>query len=180
MAEKEEKNKTEEPKKLSVSSEKPIFFIVLACANMLVVISIGIMLFLSRKSQVPTTQMDEMIEKERESEHHEETTGEHFESAPKLIPLEPFLVNLSQSHGRKLIKVSVDLDVSDEKVVEEIDIKKPVIRDMIITILSSKTYLEVSTKEGKENLREEIKNQLNRTFVQGEIRGVYFTEFIYN
>lgn len=176
--EKEDKNKKDESV-TSTGSEKPILFIILACVNMLVVISIGLMLFLSRKKEDPKGDMHEMMKAEEAAEHGKKE-ADHLKSTHKLIPLETFLVNLSQSHGRKLVKVSIDLDVTNDQVIEEIDIKKPVIRDIIITILSSKTYLEISTKEGKENLREEIKNQVNLSLPKGGIRGVYFTEFIYN
>lgn len=175
MAEKKTEN-SNPAQKTNASAEKPILFIILACVNMLVVMSIGVMLFLSRKNQSDKTTIHDTIKKEEEhaEEHHDSKTS------PKLIPLETFLVNLSQSHGRKLIKASLDLDVSNDQVIEEIDIQKPVIRDIIITILSSKTYLEISTKEGKENLRKEIRDQVNLSLVQGQIKNVYFTEFIYN
>jgi flagellar FliL protein len=57
---------------------------------------------------------------------------------------------------------------------------KPKIRDIIIIVLSSKTYAEVSTKEGKDELREEIRDKVNLFLTKGQINRVYFTEFIYN
>jgi len=55
---------------------------------------------------------------------------------------------------------------------------KPMIRDMIIRILSSKTVPEISTAKGKEKLKEEIKKNLNARLATGEIRNVYFTAFV--
>ncbi|MFN7904858.1 MAG: flagellar basal body-associated protein FliL [Pseudobdellovibrionaceae bacterium] len=60
------------------------------------------------------------------------------------------------------------------------DKRKSQVRDIIIILLSSKTYDEVSNREGKESLRNEIKEQLNSFLTTGEISAVYFTEFIYN
>ncbi|MCB0356990.1 MAG: flagellar basal body-associated FliL family protein, partial [Bdellovibrionales bacterium] len=57
---------------------------------------------------------------------------------------------------------------------------KPKIRDIIIVILSSKTYSQVSTKDGKDVLRGEIRDQVNLFLTKGQIKRVYFTELIYN
>lgn len=63
---------------------------------------------------------------------------------------------------------------------KEIDKLKPKVRDIIIILLSAKTYAQVSTKEGKDSLREEIRDQVNLFLTKGQIKRVYFTEFIYN
>ena len=63
---------------------------------------------------------------------------------------------------------------------EEIEKRKAQVRDIIIIILSSKTYEDVSSREGKDRLRNEIKDTINSFLVQGKIANVFFTEFIYN
>jgi flagellar FliL protein len=98
----------------------------------------------------------------------------------KLVPLETFLVNISGSRGRKLVKINMELEVTNAEVQEEVEKIKPKIRDYIIIIVSSKTFAEISTKEGKNALREEIKNQINLFLTKGQINKVYFTEFILN
>ena len=66
------------------------------------------------------------------------------------------------------------------KLLARIEKRKAQIRDIIIIILSSKTYDEVSTREGKDGLKSEIKDTLNAFLTKGKIVNVYFTEFIYN
>ena len=68
----------------------------------------------------------------------------------------------------------------DGNIVSEIDNRKAQIKDFIIIILSSKTYEEISTKEGKDFLRNEIKDNINTFLSKGKITNVYFTELIYN
>ena len=63
---------------------------------------------------------------------------------------------------------------------EEIDKRKAQIRDIIIMVLSSKTYEEVSSSSGKDSLRGEIRDTINSFLVQGKISNVFFTDFIYN
>ena len=74
----------------------------------------------------------------------------------------------------------MELEVTNAEVQEEVEKIKPKIRDYIIIIASSKTFAEISTKEGKDALREEIKNQINLFLTKGQINKVYFTEFILN
>ena len=180
---KQNKNKESEEvqKQTNQTTEKPTLFIILAVVNMLVVISIGVMLFLGRnkglKAPAIIDSTHDVVEG-LEEEGGGEGGGESFVN--KLVPLETFLVNLSGSRGHKLVKVSMDLEVNSAKVIEEIDIRKPLIRDRIITILSSKTYVEISTKEGKEHLRGQIRDQVNLSLTHGQVKNVFFTEFIYN
>ena len=98
----------------------------------------------------------------------------------QLVPLETFLVNLAGSRGRRLIKLSMELEVEDKESQEEIDHLRPKIRDIIIILISSKSYEEMSNPEGKEKLRNEIRDQVNLFLSKGKIMDVYFTQFIFN
>lgn len=161
----------------SSAGQKPTFFIILAVVNMAVVIGVGVMLWMGQKKKDAQPSLDTIVQGEhealKEDEHKKEFIGQ-------LIPLETFLVNLSGQRGRKLAKVNMELEVNNEAVMEEIDQLKPKVRDMIIIILSSKTFAQMSTKEGKETLRDEIKDQVNLFLTKGQISKVYFTEFIFN
>ncbi|MBC87274.1 MAG: flagellar protein FliL [Bdellovibrionaceae bacterium] len=144
---------------------------------MLVVAGIGVMLFMNQTKQDQEPKIDDVIKGEAQAQK-EEAANEDF--IGKLIPLETFLVNLSGSRGRKLAKINMELEVNNDDVQEEIDKLKPKIRDIIIIILSSKSYAQVSTKDGKDTLRTEIRDQVNLFLTKGRIKRVYFTEFIYN
>jgi flagellar FliL protein len=166
-----------EAPKSSGSGGKPTLFIILAVVNMLVVVGVGVMLFLGQKKKAAEPGIDDVIKGEKVNVEAEEKSKEFI---GKLVPLETFLVNLSGAHGRKLLKVNMELEVNNAEVQEEIEKIKPKIRDYIIIIISSKTFAEVSTKEGKDALREEIKNQINLFLTKGQINKVFFTEFLSN
>ena len=70
------------------------------------------------------------------------------------------------------------LPAKDLKTLEELEAKKAVIRDKILRSLSSKSLEEVSTLKGKEKLGEEMMQELNGMLKDGEIKGVYFTDFV--
>ncbi len=161
----------------SGSGNKPTLFILLAVVNMAVVLAVGVMLYLAQKKKDAEPGIDDVIQgehqKTKEEEHSKEFIG-------RLVPLETFLVNISGSRGRKLVKINMELELTNSEVQEEVEKIKPKIRDYIIIIVSSKTFAEISTREGKDALREEIKNQINLFLTKGQINKVYFTEFILN
>jgi len=159
------------------AGQKPTLFIILAIVNMLVVAGVAAMLYLGQKKKAHEANIDDVIHGENEEQAKEKMDKDFV---GKLVPLETFLVNLAGSRGRKLAKVNMELEVSNGEVQEEIDKLKPKIRDIIIIIVSSKTYAQISTKEGKDQLRDEIRDQTNLFLTKGQIQKVYFTEFIFN
>ncbi len=161
----------------SSSGGKPTLFILLAVINMAVVMGVGVMLYLGQKKKSAEPGIDDVIKGEHEQVQKEEHSKDFI---GKLVPLETFLVNVSGSRGRKLVKMNMELEVTNAAVQEEVEKIKPKIRDYIIIIASSKTFNEISTREGKDSLREEIKNQINLFLTKGQINKVYFTEFILN
>ncbi len=159
--------------------QKPTLFIILAILNMLIVGGVGAMLYLGKKKEAAEPKIEHVIKGEAETTHHEEAT-ETQDFIGKIVPLETFIVNLAGSRGRKIAKVNMELELDGEKIAEEIEKRKPQIRDIIIILLSSKTFEEVSTREGKDFLRDEIRDTVNAFLTKGKIKKVYFTEFIYN
>lgn len=159
---------------------KPIILYALVVINMLFVGGVGFMIYQGKQKEA--AHADDISKAARgELEAHEEgAKGNEDEFIGKMIPMETFLVNLSGNRGNKLLKVSMELEVENDKVVEEIDKRKPQIRDIIIILLSSKTYVQLSSTEGKEFLREEIRDTVNSFLTKGKIKRVLFTEFIFN
>lgn len=95
-----------------------------------------------------------------------------------MFPLELFTVNLLSESGRRYLKVEMNLELEGEELALELESKKPVLRDVIIRILSGKSLEEISTVKGKETLKEEIVNDLNQRVKDGKIKNVYFTDFV--
>lgn len=177
MADQNAAAKTESAPPSTSSGNKPTLFIILAVINMLVVMAVGAMLYMGQKKREAEQVVEPVIAGEAEAMQADKESKDFI---GKLVPLETFLVNLSGSRGRKLVKINMELEMSNPEVQEEVEKIKPKIRDYIIIIVSSKTYAEISTKEGKDALREEIKNQVNLFLTKGQILKVFFTEFIFS
>lgn len=95
-----------------------------------------------------------------------------------LYPLDSFTVNLKSDAGRRYLKATVSLELSGEEVSMELDAKSPVVRDRIIRILTSKTLEEISSKKGKQKVSDQIQDTMNAIISDGQIQGIYFTEFV--
>lgn len=147
----------------------------LLVVNMLVVLAVGMAAFLSKEAPDPLAPIAKGVEANSEAD----PSGLNKLVGP-LVPLETFLVNLSGTDGNRLLKVNLELEVSGDGVIEEIEKRNPQIRDIIIILLSSKSYREVSSKTGKDELRAQIKDTLNSFLTKGNVVNVLYTEFIFN
>lgn len=178
QAEAQEQPASPAPAAPAPSGGKPTLFIILAIVNMLVVGAVGYMVWQGNMQREAEPGIDDVIQGEAEAQANPEEAEDVVMG--QLIPMETFLVNLAGSRGRKLAKINMELEVEGEKVEEEIEKRKPQIRDIIIILLSSKAYAQVATKEGKDFLRDEIRDTVNAFLTTGKIKSVYFTEFVYN
>lgn len=95
-----------------------------------------------------------------------------------MYPLDTFTVNLLSESGRRYLKVELNLEIEGEELTVELDSKKPVLRDIIIRLLSSKTLEEISTIKGKDKLKEQIVSEINMRLKDGRILNVYFVDFV--
>lgn len=110
-------------------------------------------------------------------------TQKVIEPRPQLGQLEhlgDFLVNLADVEDSHYLRTVVELEQnygSSPEFGNEIGNRKSQLRDIVISTLSSKTSEELRTPEGKEALKEELKERINSVLAKGQIARVYFTEF---
>lgn len=178
MAE-EEKNEEKAPKK----GANVILIAVIAVLVLLLVIG-GLVAFLlvggsdeeAQAAQAQAAQAAQAQAAPKASSPKERSND--FFNIGSMYPMDKFLVNLLSESGSRFLKIELNLELSDEKLSPEIDQKKPLIRDIIIKTLSSKTYEDISTAKGKERLKDEIVSKINEVLRDGYIKNVYFTDFI--
>ena len=92
--------------------------------------------------------------------------------------MEPFIVNLADPDQPRYLKIKISLESKEIKVNEEYEKRLPQLRDTILTLLSSKSYKDISDSEGKKRLREEITSRLNQLLSSFQVQTAYFTEFM--
>jgi flagellar protein FliL len=168
--------KIEEPVSSTDQSKKPkssILLLGIIFLNTLVIIGVGVFLYMSKKNELSQPSLEPIAKGALEDQKEGVESGSGFS-----VPLDYFLVNLAEDQGQKLFKVEMEFDVDSTAVQEEITKRMPQVRDIIIILLSSKNYSQISTPKGKENLKEEIRDTVNSFLTKGKINKVLFTQFI--
>ncbi|MBF0460991.1 MAG: flagellar basal body-associated FliL family protein [Magnetococcales bacterium] len=95
-----------------------------------------------------------------------------------MYKLEPFVVNLNEPKGSRYLKATIQLEMSTPDLKSELDRRSAQLQDVILALLTSKTFQELQALEGKFRLREELLSRINALLVNGTIARVYFTEFV--
>ena len=95
-----------------------------------------------------------------------------------IYELDKFVVNLITKRGKKYLRVKISLELDSENVLGELEMKKVVLSDTIIDILTARTKQELSTSKGKNRLKDELVSRINTSLVDGAVKNVFFTEFI--
>ncbi|MBX5492252.1 MAG: flagellar basal body-associated FliL family protein [Chloroflexi bacterium] len=113
-----------------------------------------------------------------------------------LLPTRERIVNLADAHAMRYLKVSIVLELVDpagklavpksgeeykkkqEELAKELRGPLTLIDDQITVILSAKTTTELMSPEGKQQLRDELRERLQRLLPEYRLVGVYFTDFI--
>ncbi len=115
-----------------------------------------------------------------------EVTDEQVEAEPKeskeaigqMYALDPFVVNLADPKGKRYLKVRMELELESEEALEKAEKIKPKLRDLVIMMLTSLSFEEVMTPEGKIGIRDELVDRFNLVLKPDRITNLYFTEFV--
>jgi flagellar FliL protein len=106
-----------------------------------------------------------------------------IEPRPQLGKLEKmgsFMTNLADVEETHYLRSVIELEQNYGSAPEfgnEIGNRKSQLRDIIIATLAAKTSEDLRTPEGKEGLKQELKERINSVLAKGQIARVYFTEF---
>lgn len=179
MAEEEEKK----PSKLDgLKQNKMILFIVIGVVALLLIILIivGILIFSGGDEPVPEQGgVAPQVQQSAANRASAANPNSSLLSVGPMYPLDQFIVNLLASGGgKRYLKTSIALELSIPEMQAELDTKRDVLRDTVITLLSSKTFEEVQTAKGKQKLKEEIMERINEFLVDGRVVNMFFTEFV--
>jgi len=106
------------------------------------------------------------------------------EAPPIYVALETFTVNLMPDQGEQYLQVAISVEINDAAAGEQLKLQMPKLKNKVMLLLSSKKGSDLATKEGKEGLAEEIKQQMNEVLdaagkgKNGPVKEVLFTSFI--
>jgi len=117
-------------------------------------------------------------DKEAESAEETAVVEETNESMSIGVPLETFILNLADKDRNKYLKISMEFRIASEEVKTEIEENISKIKDIVVVYLSAKTFDDVKSVEGKLQLKAEIMKRVNSVLKTGNVKEIYFTEFV--
>ena len=97
-----------------------------------------------------------------------------------ICPLDSFIVNLmdKSGQGKRYLKVTMKLEVSGDRDQELLEEHTPQIRDRVLLLLSSLTFKEINSMDGKLDLKRSLISRINQVLGQDRVKEVYFSEFV--
>lgn len=187
MADNKNKNKDaegeEEAQEVAPKKSKKALFIGAGLVVLLIAIGVPVAIFMGKDKEVDA-KVSESVEvdtsKEKEDPHKlakeaEEELEEGEELLGAIAPLDIFVVNLK---GGRFIRLQIQLEFVTRDIPNKVAQRAAIIRDAVITLLTTKTAEEILEREGKERLRKDLRGLVNEALRKELVKQIYFTQFV--
>ncbi|NUM87589.1 MAG: flagellar basal body-associated FliL family protein [Bdellovibrionales bacterium] len=152
--------------------------------NLVVMIAVVVVLFLGQKKKQETPSLDQIAQGAAQGAAQGGHGAAPAEGAlvadSRFFSLGDVLTNLSGPASSNYVKININFEVSKDADEEDLKKRKPQMRDRIISILNAKKPAELSSADGQNALKEEIRAVVNSTLTKGKVEGVYFSSFVIN
>ena len=164
--------KKEEPKAEAGGASKKKLYIIIGAAVLVIAILAGVAGYFLLKKDPPAGD-------QAAAGHEAPVPG----AVPKvevgpMVKIDEFIVNIISEEGSHYVKTSMSVEMSNAAVVEEATTRMPQIRDAILLLIGNKTYEELQDLQGKKQLKAEINAKINSFLQTGQIKSIYFTDFV--
>lgn len=107
-----------------------------------------------------------------------EKRDSHGEATSMIYAVKDIVVNPAGTGGTRFLSVSFGFELGSTELVSEFTERDPLVRDALITILSSKTVAQLTDPKQKEITRYQVKKRLEKLMDTDDINGVYYTDFV--
>jgi flagellar FliL protein len=104
------------------------------------------------------------------------TKQEKIEIGP-ILSLDPFIINVS-GDSLRFVKISVAMELKNEKTAEHTKKMTPVIRDIILSVLGTKRPEVFMDVNGRGAMKKELFDSVNRLFEDSGLKAIYITDII--
>ncbi len=96
----------------------------------------------------------------------------------EIYMVKELLVNPTGTSGTRYLSANLGLEVSNPETVTKLEEQDLQIRDLLITILSSRTVDQLTDAAERERMRTEIAERLNTLMAPAQITAVYFVDYV--
>jgi flagellar FliL protein len=161
---------------------KKLLIIIIVTLLLVLLLGGGAATFLIMKKNAAEGHEDEEVATETAKSSKKKANKEA--SIPVYVAMDVFTVNLAPEAGEQYVQLVLSVEVDEVQTGDKIKSFMPKIRNNVMLLLSSKKASELLTKEGKETLAAEIRDQLNQILAPGAkkdeapVKEVLFTSFI--
>jgi flagellar protein FliL len=101
------------------------------------------------------------------------------ETDSQVLMLDEIVINPAETGGRRYLSITVGLQMpAGEEAKAAMDKSSPLIRDALITLLSSKHLDELADPQRRDSLKLEIKEAVNSRLKDAPVRGVVFSGYV--
>jgi flagellar FliL protein len=140
--------------------KKKLIIMIVVVLLVLAIAGVGAALFLKKKAAA--TDADGGDDTSAAAVEHQAEKPD-LKHPPTFLPLDPFVVNLSDKDADRYAQVGITFEVSDPHFAEEMKAFMPAIRNGILMILAHKSSKDLLDRAGKEQLAGEIQRDAART-----------------
>jgi len=95
-----------------------------------------------------------------------------------IFMVDDLIINPANTDGKRLLLSSLGFDVPTEKDNQELKSKEPLLKDAIISVMSSKGMTQLSNIAYRDTLRTEITKRLSALMPGVKINTIYFSKYI--
>jgi len=114
---------------------------------------------------------------EKSGETEEGKTSESGESG-LIFAVDDMIVNPAQTNGKMLLLASLGLAVENEESKKVMEEKQVIVKDAIISVLSSKSVTQLGSSTYRDTLKTEILKNLAVQMPGSKVNNIYFSKFI--
>lgn len=158
-----------------------------------VIVAVVLAIFVIRPMMAGDGEAGEETHEVTEAEEHgsvEEGSDDHGDSSKKdshskgsdggslVYAVQDIVVNPAGTGGSRFLSASFALEVQASWLESALEERDAMVRDALITILSSKTVPQLTDPKQKEIVRYQIKKRLQQLLDTEDITNVYFTDFV--
>lgn len=127
-----------------------------------------------------TTEPADVAPEKKKKEEKKQENQTTKKTKLNIVTIPTVTINLADKDSIRYLKIGFDIELSTADAAENIEEQKAKVRDSIIILLSSKTYSELATTEGKIRIKNEIATRLNQILGVPRVVQIYFNEFVVN
>ncbi|WP_337865691.1 flagellar basal body-associated FliL family protein [Ignavibacterium sp.] len=183
----EKQNKEQKPVETlkKTSAMKPKLFII---GLPIFIVQLVVVYFITANILIPKNHNSSLKEKEKqEQQSKEKKSGEEKkENSENLVEsigenifnLDDIIVNPAETNGKTLVLASLGFDIKTPEAKKAMEEKVIIVKDAVITLLSSKTVPQLSNTAYRDSLKSEIITDLSKKMPGVGINNIYFSKFI--